>query len=145
MVDMRNKTYAQAVEHEDFTPRGETLTERRTRWANLLKRQHYEPVISEILDEELPKYESSTMIDPADRVSHMRECALILASASRVLTAAVEGNLVRRLLHDTDLQGEYATMQERAHVQPPHRRPRHRPNPNPIHVHPRARPLLHLP
>ena len=48
----------------------------------------------------------------------MRECALILASAPQVFAAAVDGNLVSRMLRDTDLQREYAVIQQRAHEQP---------------------------
>ncbi|KAF2821063.1 hypothetical protein CC86DRAFT_411371 [Ophiobolus disseminans] len=96
----------------------ETLTERRLRWSNLLRGQHYQPVIAEVLDEELPKYLHSTIIDASDRVSHVRECALILASAPLLFAAAVDGDLIRRMLTDADLQNEYAIIQERAHDQP---------------------------
>jgi hypothetical protein len=48
----------------------------------------------------------------------MRECALILASAPLVFAAAVDGSLIRRLSIDTDLQKEYAVIQEQAHDQP---------------------------
>lgn len=99
-------------------PPPETLDERRRRWIHLLHNQHYEALISDILNDELPKYVNSRVIDQTDLVSHMRECALILASASRILTAAVEGTLVSRMLHDTDLQAEHATIQQRARHQP---------------------------
>lgn len=101
-----------------FTLPLETLTERRRRWAYLLRAQHYYPVISEILDDELPKYNNSIVLDATDRISHMRECALILASAPSVFTAAVEGNLVNHIQTNADLQAEYAVIQERAHLQP---------------------------
>ncbi|KAF2127501.1 hypothetical protein P153DRAFT_319747, partial [Dothidotthia symphoricarpi CBS 119687] len=48
----------------------------------------------------------------------MRECALILASASTVFTAAVEGNLVSRMQHDADLRTEHADILQRASRQP---------------------------
>jgi hypothetical protein len=118
MVTTRRRHYAQASESEVQDVALETLTERRLRWSNLVRQQHYQPVISEILDEELPKYQSSTVIDPTDRISHMRECALILASAPQVFAAAVDGNLVGRMLRDTDLQKEYTVIQKRAHDQP---------------------------
>ncbi|KAF2034224.1 hypothetical protein EK21DRAFT_97674 [Setomelanomma holmii] len=96
----------------------ETLTARRQRWSRRLRQQDYESVISEVLDEELPKYANSSIIDPTDRISHMHECALILASAPLVFAAAVDGTLAARLSRDGDLQNEYATIQARAHVQP---------------------------
>ncbi|KAF1832051.1 hypothetical protein BDW02DRAFT_590736 [Decorospora gaudefroyi] len=121
MVSTRTKSYAygegpEVLEHIGSTP--ESLSNRRQRWAHLLRSQHYQPLISEVLDEELPKYEQSTIINVTDRVSHMRNCALILASAPSVLMAAVDGNLVNRMLSDTALQKEYAAVQERAHHQP---------------------------
>jgi hypothetical protein len=57
----------------------ESLDERRRRWATLLRGQHYEPVVFDILGDELPKYINSCVLDPSDIVNHMRECALILA------------------------------------------------------------------
>ena len=96
----------------------DSLTNRRRRWAHLLRSQKYEPIISDVLDEELPKYQYSTVVDVTDRISLMRECALILSSAPSVFSAAVDGDLVRRLLTDTILQEEYAAVQERAHHQP---------------------------
>ncbi|KAF2450971.1 hypothetical protein P171DRAFT_427240 [Karstenula rhodostoma CBS 690.94] len=48
----------------------------------------------------------------------MRECVMILASAPSVLLAAVDGTLTQRILTDTELQREYAMVQERAQVQP---------------------------
>jgi hypothetical protein len=119
MVTTRSRQYGQAPESEEQNVTlVETLTERRIRWSNLVRQRHYQPVISEILDEELPKYESSKVIEATDRVSYMRECALILASAPQVFAAAVDGNLARRMLRDTDLQREYAVIQERAQDQP---------------------------
>lgn len=96
----------------------ESNDERRRRWIYSLRSQHYEPVIFDILSDELSKYTTSRVIDPANMVMHMRECALILASAPQVFFAAVEGNLVRRMLYDADLQAEYATIQQRAVQQP---------------------------
>lgn len=96
----------------------EPLDERRRRWINLLRNHHYEPVILDILNDELPKYTTSRAIDPTDLVSHARQCALILASAPRVFFAAVEGTLVSGILHDTDLIADYATMQQRSCRQP---------------------------
>ncbi|KAF9693411.1 hypothetical protein EKO04_008583 [Ascochyta lentis] len=101
-----------------YSPSPETLDERRRRWVHLLRNQHYEPLIFDILSDELPKYTTSRAIDPADLVTHMRECALILASAPRVFFAAVEGSLVSRMIFDTELQAEYASIQQRAHYQP---------------------------
>lgn len=96
----------------------ESLTERRTRWSKLLQKQHFEPVIEEVLEEELLKYQTSSVIDTSDRVALLRECALILASAPSVFTAAVEGNLATRLLEDANLQEEYKDVQQRAYEQP---------------------------
>jgi hypothetical protein len=118
MVTTRTRHYAQASESKGQHIPPETLTGRRLRWSTLVRQQHYQPVISEVLDEELPKYERSTVIDATDRVSHMRECALILASAPHLFAAAVDGNLVSRMLRDTDIQKEYAVIQDRAHEQP---------------------------
>jgi hypothetical protein len=118
MVTTRNRTYDHISESQDLVPHEETLTERRLRWSNLLQRQHYQPVISEVLDEELPKYENSTILDVKDRTMLMRECALILASAPLVFFAAVDGNLLQRMSRDTALSKEYEVIQERAHNQP---------------------------
>ncbi|KAH9871010.1 hypothetical protein J1614_006584 [Plenodomus biglobosus] len=96
----------------------ETLADRRRRWSQLLRNKHYEPIIAEVLDDELSKYQESTAIGGIERVFHMRECALILSSAPSVLAAAVEGNLVSRMLTDTNLQREYAVVQQHAHEQP---------------------------
>ncbi|KAF3048377.1 hypothetical protein E8E12_011743 [Didymella heteroderae] len=83
----------------------ESNDSRRHRWAQLLHSYHYEPVIFDVLSDELPKYTSSLAIDHTDIVTHMRECALILASAPRVFFAAVEGSL-------------NTVIQERVHNQP---------------------------
>jgi hypothetical protein len=117
MVNTRNKNYGEVLNEQQIV-RIETLTERRKRWSNLLRQQHYQPIIDEVLDEELPKYGVRSIINAHDRVSNMRECALILASASSVFAAAVDGSLVRDLLHNTDLQKDYATIQTQAHNQP---------------------------
>ncbi|KAJ4364619.1 hypothetical protein N0V83_009215 [Neocucurbitaria cava] len=101
-----------------IAPGPETLSERRTRWSRLLHLQQYQPIISDVLDEELPKYENSAIINVSDRISLMRECALILASAPAVFAAAVNGSLVRQMLSDPELQAKYAIIQERAHDQP---------------------------
>ncbi|KZM18608.1 uncharacterized protein EKO05_0000661 [Ascochyta rabiei] len=100
------------------TPILETLDERRRTWLYLLRNQHYEPLIFDILNDELPKYATSCAIDPAELTILTRECALILASAPRVFFAAVEGSLVGRMISDTELQAEYASIQQRAHHQP---------------------------
>jgi hypothetical protein len=118
MVNTRSRNYNESLGSEHFANPEETLTERRQRWANLLCRQHYQPIIDEILDEELPKYRNSSIINADDRVSHARECALILASAPSVFAAAVDGSLARDLLYNTDLQHNYATVQAQAHNQP---------------------------
>jgi hypothetical protein len=99
-------------------PVAESHDDRRRRWTCLLRSRHYEPVIFDVLSDELPKYANSRAIDPTDIVTHMRECALILASAPHIFFAAVEGNLVSRMLSDADLQTEYAVIQQRAHHQP---------------------------
>lgn len=96
----------------------ETLNDRRRRWSRLLHSHHHQPVIEEVLEEELPKYEKSTIIDVKDRISHMRDCALILSSAPSVFFAAVDGNLAQQILSDIQLQQEYAAIQERAQHQP---------------------------
>ena len=95
-----------------------TLEERRQRWVRLLRNQQYEPVIFDILRDELPKYTNSRVIDPADLVTPTRECALILASALHIFFAAVEGSLVSRIQKDANLQAEYTDIQQRAHHQP---------------------------
>jgi hypothetical protein len=118
MVATRTQNYSPILNSEIATPSLETLTEKRIRWSKLLRGQHYQPVITEVLDEELPKYVHSTAIDVTDRVSHMRECALVLSSAPLVIAAAVHGDLVKRMLTDTDLQQEYQGIQQRAHDQP---------------------------
>lgn len=118
MVTTRNRTYTHPAEGHEVLPHVETLTERRIRWSNLLQHQHYQPVISEVLDEELPKYENSTILDAKDRTTLMRECALILASAPLVFAAAVDGNLLQRISRDSELRKEYEDFQERAHSQP---------------------------
>jgi hypothetical protein len=118
MVTTRNKIYHHLPEIAEQVAHTETLTERRQRWSNLLQRQHYQPVISEVLNEELSKYEGSASFHARNRILHMRECALILASAPLVFFAAVEGNLVERLLKDKNLREEYGVVQDRAHNQP---------------------------
>jgi hypothetical protein len=118
MVNTRNKDYSEILGNEQLVIPVETLVERRQRWSSLLQHQHYQPIIDEVLDEELPKYGQSSMINVQDRVSHMRECALILASAPSVFAAAVDGTLVRDMLRNTDLQKDYATIQAQAHHQP---------------------------
>jgi hypothetical protein len=118
MVTRRNKIPIQNGESENVATPMETLTERRQRWSGLLQHYHYQAVISEVLDEELPKYDNSTVINTIDRSPHVRECALILASTSLVFSAAVEGNLVSRLSTDANLQKECTVIRERAHTQP---------------------------
>jgi hypothetical protein len=118
MVTTRNKAHVQVAQDENIMTRTETLTERRQRWSTLLQQHHYQPIVLEVLDEELLKYENSTIMNTTDQVLYMRECVLMLASTSLVFAAAIEGTLVRRLLEDTDLQKEYAVIQERAHAQP---------------------------
>ncbi|KAF1942240.1 hypothetical protein EJ02DRAFT_178305 [Clathrospora elynae] len=121
MVTTRTKSYNYergTAELECLSPTSEPLSDRRQKWAHLLHSQHYQPLISEVLDEELPKYEHSVVINLADHILHARDCALILASAPSVLAAAVNGDLVGRMLSDRDLQREYAPIHERAHHQP---------------------------
>lgn len=64
------------------------------------------------------KYMKCRTVAPTEIVSHMHECALILASAPKVYFAAVEGNLPSQMIHDADLQAECAVMQQRASHQP---------------------------
>lgn len=121
MVNTRAKNYGCNSHIDDSglsAPATETLNDRRKRWSHLLHSLHYQPVISEVLDEELSKYENSVTMNVTDRVSLIRECALILSSAPSVFAAAVSGNLVCQLLSDIELQREYASIQERAHDQP---------------------------
>jgi hypothetical protein len=118
MVSTRTQQYGIAPNTKALPVPPETLLERRQRWSHLLRGQHYEPIISEVLDEELLKYDNSTAIDTRDRSALLRDCALILASAPLVFAAAVDGNLVRRMLNDVELQREYAVIQGRAHEQP---------------------------
>ena len=120
MVSTRTASYSQNSSMTPITSAAvpNTLNDRRRRWSHLLRSQHYQPIISEVLDEELPKYENSGVINNTDRITLLRECALILASAPSVFAAAVDGNLVRRLLTDSDLQAEYEGIQARAHDQP---------------------------
>lgn len=98
--------------------RVEPLADQRQRRNHLLRSHHYQPLITEVLGHELPKYANSTVIDTANMIQHMRECALILASASPVLTAAIAGNLPSRLLTNPELQSEYTALSDRAHYQP---------------------------
>ncbi|CAO2653688.1 Nn.00g030990.m01.CDS01 [Neocucurbitaria sp. VM-36] len=121
MVTTRAKNYGSNRDVHNqgvIAPTPETLHDRRRRWSHLLDLQHYHPVISEVLDEELPKYINSAIIDVTDRISLVRECALVLASAPAVFSAAVNGNLVRQMLSDLELQAKHAVVQERAHDQP---------------------------
>ncbi|CAN9346308.1 unnamed protein product [Alternaria alternata] len=80
-----------------------SLDGRRARWADLLSEKHYESLISEVLDAEMPRYEKSTVINATDRVTHKRECLQILASAPSVVASAVKGDLVRRMQVDPSL------------------------------------------
>lgn len=107
-----------SIDGDRATETTETLADRRRRWSQLLRNQHYEPIIAEVLDDELSKYQENTAIGGIERVIHMRECALILSSAPSVLAAAIEGNLISRMLTDVKLQREYAVVQQRAHEQP---------------------------
>lgn len=95
-----------------------SLDSRRQRWACLIRGDHYQPVIAEVLEQELPKYANSTVVLPSSFSLIMRECVLILASAPRVFAAALDGTLVHRLPNDVSLQREHATVLERAKVQP---------------------------
>ncbi|KAF2639585.1 hypothetical protein P280DRAFT_453479 [Massarina eburnea CBS 473.64] len=112
MVTTRRKTYGEAP------ARLSTLSDRRRRWAALLRGKHYQPVIAEVLEQELPKYATSALFLPNSMASITRECVLILASAPLIFAAAVEGTLTQRFLVDVDLQREYQVIQERAHIQP---------------------------
>ncbi|ORY18920.1 hypothetical protein BCR34DRAFT_595754 [Clohesyomyces aquaticus] len=98
--------------------RTETLAEKRSRWVMLLRKQIYLEVINEVLEEELNKYTNNRIFNKANMVMITTECMLILASAPRVLQAAVEGVLALRFLVDRELQEEYEEIQRRADVQP---------------------------
>lgn len=74
--------------HDALMP---TLLDQRKKWANFLRRGHYQPVIAEVLTNELPKYANSNTVLPPKLSSIMRECTNILASASSVFHAAVDG------------------------------------------------------
>jgi hypothetical protein len=100
------------------TPQQETLLDRRRRWASLLHTHDYRTLITEVLDQELPKYSPNSSILPTSLSSIMAECVLILASAPLIFTAAVDGSLPARYLVDADLQAEYAEVQRRANIQP---------------------------
>jgi hypothetical protein len=121
MVTTRSTSYTYGEDPGELQRTGstsESLGNRRLRWAHFLSSKHYQPLISEVLEEELPKYEHSTILDATNRVSHFHDCALILASAPSVFAAAVEGDLVSRMLCEPALQKEYAALKERAHHQP---------------------------
>ncbi|KAH7385329.1 hypothetical protein DE146DRAFT_198165 [Phaeosphaeria sp. MPI-PUGE-AT-0046c] len=118
MVNTRSKSYGHTIEEQNHASLAETLTERRVRWSNLLRQQHYQPLISEILEEELLKYPNSTMSNGAERSLLVRECALILASASLVFQAAAYGTLVKQILADPTLQEDHALIQDRAQSSP---------------------------
>jgi len=118
MDTTRTNDSSQTPNAQHIPATSETLTERRLRWSNLLRSQHYQPVIEDVLNAELPKYTSSSPVGRISHVSHMRECALILSSAPLVYAAAVDGDLVRRMLTDTNLQQEYRAIQQRAYEQP---------------------------
>lgn len=96
----------------------ETLFVRRRRWSRLLHQKDYRGLITSVLETELPKYTSDTAFLPTSFASTMTECALILASAPLIFTAAVDGVLAKDYLTSPELQAEYAAIQERAHIQP---------------------------
>ncbi|RMZ70069.1 1114670KZM18619.1 methyltransferase [Pyrenophora seminiperda CCB06] len=121
MVSTRAKNYIfgeDPRESRDPSSIRKDLIEQRRRWAHLLRENHYQPLISEVLENEMPKYNNSTVIDVSNRVSHMRDCALILASAPSVFAAAVDGTLVSQMRSDTNLEKQYTDILERAHHQP---------------------------
>jgi hypothetical protein len=96
----------------------ESLTDQRKRRVQLLRSRHYQPLITEVLNEELLKYKRSTVIDPIDRIRLLRNCVLTLASASPIFEAAIAGNLVRLIETDPKLQDEYKALSDQAHHQP---------------------------
>ncbi|XP_014554414.1 hypothetical protein COCVIDRAFT_39726 [Bipolaris victoriae FI3] len=51
----------------------EPLADQRQRRNHLLRSHHYQPLITEVLGHELPKYANSTVIDTANMIQHMRE------------------------------------------------------------------------
>lgn len=89
----------------------------RQRWVQLLRSQNYQALITEVLKKELPKYAGSNIL-PTLLSSTVRECINILASASSVFTAAVNGTLAQRIHTDPQLQHQNLIIQERANIQP---------------------------
>jgi hypothetical protein len=121
MVTTRTKSYTYGTTSQEsggLELIQESLDDKRARWARLHRDQHYESIISEVLDQEMPKYENSTVIDAKDRMTHKGKCLQILASAPSVMAAAVQGNLVRRMQTEPSLQQEYVAVLERALNQP---------------------------
>lgn len=121
MVSTRAKSYAYGDDPRESRQPGsmrESRIDQRRRWTYFLREQNYQSLISEVLDNEIPKYENSTVIRAANRVSHVCNCALILASAPSFFAAAVDGTIVSRMMSDTDFQKQYAAVLERAYHQP---------------------------
>ncbi|KAF1968518.1 hypothetical protein BU23DRAFT_261086 [Bimuria novae-zelandiae CBS 107.79] len=115
MVSTRTSSYGTESQEPDTRPG--SLSARRERWAHLLRAKHYQLLIAEVLEREMPKYVGSNIL-PSLFSSRLRECTSILASASSIFAAAVDGTLTQRLLEDSSLQREYARIRERAHTQP---------------------------
>ncbi|CAG5152916.1 uncharacterized protein ALTATR162_LOCUS2961 [Alternaria atra] len=121
MVTTRTKSYTYSTTSQEsggLELIQESLDDKRARWARLHREQHYESIISEVMDQEMPKYENSTVIDATDREMHKGKCLQILASAPSVMAAAAQGNLVRRMQTEPSLQQEYVAVLERALNQP---------------------------
>ena len=109
-VTTRNKSYTYddaPQEQAKLEATVESLDGQRARWVSLLRLKHYEPVISEVLSQELPKYKNRTTVNATKSVQYIRECARILASEPPILMSAVEGDFVRRIRTDSDLKQEY--------------------------------------
>lgn len=116
MVTTRTGTYGTDSFPEPSASKP-NLSECRERWAQLFRAQHYQPLIAQVLDQELPKYSGSSTI-PTALSSIVRECIYILASAPAPFVAAVNGTLGHRFVTSREFQHEYAMIQERARIQP---------------------------
>lgn len=120
MVSTRKQNYGHPANNneQECTSYSSVITERRSRWSEFLRMQQYQPLVTEVLENELPKYRDNAGTLPESLAATVHECILILASAPLIFAAAVDGTLTQRFLTDTELQHEYTVIQERAHVQP---------------------------
>ncbi len=116
MPDMENTVNNQ--ESEPNKPKPLASYECRQRWSQLIQAKDYQPVIEEVMNQEWPKYVKNHALDAENRLSHISECILILASAPSIFAAAVQGDLVQRMKSDTTLKKEYENIGKRADKQP---------------------------